>query len=284
MSLDDRLRGAYQRHYDDVRRRVDEGRLDTTERPRERRAILAPRIAVLAAVAAVAIGSALLFSSLVDADGAGIETGPAAGDGGQTTSVIEAEPTTTTAPPTTTLVSEPTEPPTPEPPATNTTPTTIDPPSSELPADQPLPGPSRPSDVCPSGFRAPLEQAVTSYVGPNQGWGRKDDLIDEQDGPNRFEAWEPGYPDEVVVEVALADPVIATDIRVAQDPFTPVDGVITIRVEGAAAQPIELLLSGTEGWRVHTFDEPLVVTRFTIGREQAESNIMEVLVCVEAPG
>ncbi len=136
------------------------------------------------------------------------------------------------------------------------------------------------NQACDSGFRAPLEQAVLRYVGPNQGWGRIDDLVDEQDGPYYFEAWEPGYPDEVTVEVVLAEPVNATEIMVAQDPFTPVSGAIDIQSSVVSGQ---IELSGTEGWRALVLPSTPKLSSFTIRRDDALENIMEVLVCVQDP-
>ncbi len=138
-----------------------------------------------------------------------------------------------------------------------------------------------PTTVCPSGLRARLEASDLTYVGSNQGWGRKDDLVDEQDGPFYFEAWEPNHELPVTVDVVLDQPALAADIRVHQDPFTPVSGTITILVTDDG-EPLEIGigLSGTDGWRVHDFDQPVVIERFTIGRDIAEANIMEVMVCL----
>jgi hypothetical protein len=132
------------------------------------------------------------------------------------------------------------------------------------------------SSVCPSGYRAALERSSSRYVGDNQGWGRKDDLIDEQDGPYYFMAWEPNYPQPVTVEITLAQSVQAVEFRVFQDPFTAVDGDITIE---AAGRRFDIALSGMDGWRSHVFDQPVTVDSFTVSRSQAEANIMEVMVC-----
>ena len=134
-----------------------------------------------------------------------------------------------------------------------------------------------PSTVCPSGHRAALERAQLRYVGTDTGWNRLHNLVDEQEEPWYFLAWEPGYPGEVTVEVVLDQPVLATDIRVAQDPYTVTSGTIEIV---AADQQINLRLSGTNGWRTHTFDQPVELDRLTISRSQAETNIVELMVCV----
>ncbi len=133
------------------------------------------------------------------------------------------------------------------------------------------------NNVCPTGLRAQLERASLSYVGENQGWGRLADLVDEQDGPHYFEAWEPGYANTVTVLVQLEEPVIASEIRLAQDPFTPVSGTITVEALG---RRFPIVLEGTDGWVVADFS-PQILDSFTITRSEAQSNVMEVLVCVE---
>lgn len=132
--------------------------------------------------------------------------------------------------------------------------------------------------VCPSGQRAPLELSTHTYTSANDGWSGKHHLVDEQDGPWYFMAWEPNYPELVTVEVVLDQQVLAGDIRVHQDPFTPVSGEVEIRI-GSSVYPIAL--SGTDGWRVVTFSEPVVIDRFEISRDAAGENIMEVMICLE---
>lgn len=161
--------------------------------------------------------------------------------------------------------------PTPEPTATSTpTPTAI-------PEPTPAYATGVANAVCPSGSRAELEFASLRYVGENTGWGRLGDLVDEQDGPFYFETWEPGYPLPVTVEVALTQPVLATELRIAQDPFTEVAGSVDF---SAGTTSFSLTMSGVDGWQVHTFAEPTVIERFTITRDQPSENVMEVLICV----
>lgn len=282
MNLDDRMRRSFQDQMDDVRQRVDtEASLAKLVDPGPRRSNR-----LLAAAAAILLigGGIVAIRNLTSTSGpmVEVEAGTAEESTTVTTakkvplSVTPAEPaitgrpeaeTTTTAAAATNEDGDGSS----EAPATTRT-TTIDP--------DPTPQVQE-NGVCQSGFRAPLESAQLRYVGENQGWGRLFDLVDEQDGPFYFQAWEPGYPDPVTVEVELAVPVEATEIRVAQDPFTPVDGSIFI---SAAGQDIVLELEGTEGWKVHRFDELPMLDRFTIRREAATSNIMEVLVCVAPPG
>ncbi len=139
---------------------------------------------------------------------------------------------------------------------------------------------ARPSMVCPSGFRAPLELATVEYLSTETGWNRKDDLIDEQDAQYYFNTWEPNYPGLVQVEMILPEPVLATDLRVAQDPINEVSGVIDAETAGLS---IRFVLEGLGGWRVHDFDEPTLVERVTFTRSEASANIVEVMVCVGRP-
>jgi len=134
-----------------------------------------------------------------------------------------------------------------------------------------------PSTVCPNGARAALETASLQYTSAATGWGRLDDLVDEQEGPFYFMAWEPNFPDPVTVRITLAEPVLASDLRVFQDPFTEVGGSIQIVTDSEA---FSIGLSGVDGWRVNTFAEPTVITAFTVARTQMESNIMEVMICL----
>lgn len=120
--------------------------------------------------------------------------------------------------------------------------------------------------------------ATLSYVGDDIGWDRKHMLVDEQDATGRWMAWEPGYANEVTVEVVLDAPVPVTDIRLAQDPFREMDGVITLGVNGNS---YALQLGGIGGWQVQTFGAGTSVDRFTLSRASVASDIMEVLVCVE---
>ncbi len=164
-------------------------------------------------------------------------------------------------------------------PGPDTSVATTAPPTSGASSTRPVTDAGIDSDVCPSGRRAALENAQLRYVGDNQGWSRLDDLVDEQDGPFYFNGWEPGYPDDVTVEVLLAEPALAQDIRIAQDPYTPVSGLIAIGVIG---EGFNLEMSGTGGWQVHDFGEPRIIGSFTINRQNPEANVMEVVICLAA--
>lgn len=131
--------------------------------------------------------------------------------------------------------------------------------------------------TCPNGRRAQLELASLAYSSANTGWGRLFNLVDEQDGPYYFLAWEPGYELAVTVEITLQEPALASDIRVHQDPYTPVAGAIGVTASGVA---IEIPLSGVDGWRVHDFSPPIELRSFTITRDASTENIMEVVVCL----
>lgn len=280
MNLDDRMRQAYGRQLDDVRRRV--GPLDAVTSPDsvtslETAASPEPQrpsgpgagvrvLAIAAAIAVVGAGLAVM-AGLVDDRSTPTVTDPAAiGSTSEAPPPTTTEPVirveTTTSPPTTPATGRPTSEPTSEP-------TTE--PEIGLAA-------GIVNQVCPSGLRAELELATTTYVGEATGWNRKDDLIDEQDGPFYFQAWEPGYDGPVEVEIVLEQPVLAAEIRVAQDPYTPVAGAITVTIDGRS-DPIEL--DGTGGWRVLRLDEPTVLDRLTVRREQAEANIVELLICTD---
>lgn len=134
------------------------------------------------------------------------------------------------------------------------------------------------NQVCGTGFRAPLERAALRYVSEEQGWNRMIDLVNEQDGPFYFGLWEPDYPGTVSVEVSLERPVQATEIRLAQHPYQDVSGTITVETAGMIL-PIEL--SGRDGFRSHTFVDPVVIDSFVITRSDPDSNITEVIICVE---
>lgn len=282
MNLDDRMRRSFTDQMDDVRHRVDtEASLAKLVDPGQKRTNQ-----LLAAAAAILLvgGGIFAIRNLALSSGPVVEV-----EAGTT----EDQTTVTTAPEVPLSVA-PVETSTTERPEAETTATSAA--TTSQPSSQQAQAPAttgttsrggerspqvQENSVCLSGFRAPLESAQLRYVGENQGWGRLFDLVDEQDGPFYFQAWEPGYPDPVTVEVELAAPVEATEIRVAQDPFTPVDGSIFIN---AAGQDIVLELEGTEGWKGHRFDEISTLDRFTIRREAVASNIMEVLVCVAPPG
>lgn len=312
MSLDDRLRGAYHRQLEDVQQRVESEpqRESSGLMPGPRRRPAGRVLAVAAALGVILAGAAVLNRVLADTEVSSLQT-EAADDGGSGVAegqersdrpLTEPRPTTTAAPTaaaTDTTASSgvtATSPPSASAstdqeagqetavststPLTGAVPATVPPSSSGRPSDDTETARGVSNDVCASGFRAELEWAAVRYVGDNRGWGRKDDLVDEQDGPFYFQAWEPNYELPVSVEIILNEPVLATDVRVAQDPFTPVAGIITVE---AADQRFEIELSGTDGWRVHTFDTPTVIDRLTIGRDARESNIMEVLLCVEPP-
>lgn len=309
MTIDDRLRGTYRRRLHQVEQRVATGETGRTFQPS--RPGLAPRLALAGVFAIVIAVGALATSRLVGEPAVPLDAGDAGA--GSTTSVpavvppeggvdpagesdAERSPTDNEAPaedgsegaaaqadespkaqePTTTIGTA----------ATSEDGDASSPTSVPQPADSPSTDP-QPADVelsagvsntvCPTGARAELEWAALRYVGSSRGWGRMDDLVDEQDGPYYFEAWEPNFAEPVSVEITLVDPVLATELRVAQDPFTEVGGTITVL---AAETIIDLELSGVGGWQVHEFAEPTVVQTITITRSNADSNIMELMVCV----
>lgn len=202
------------------------------------------------------------------------------------TSVPEPTPTTQPTPEQSPTV-QPTAVPTATPQPTSTPVPTATPPATATatPTATPTPEPTATptydqgaaTTVCPSGRRASLERSTQTYTSALNGWGGSDHLVDEQNGPYYFQAWEPNFPDLVSVEVALDGQVLATDIRVFQDPFTPVAGEVEI-VIGSTVYPI--VLSGVDGWRVATFAEPMVLDRFEITRDATPENIMEVMICL----
>ncbi len=282
MSLDDRLRGAYRRQLEDVERGLEHRPVTPIADGGSRGPT--GRVLAIAAVVALLAATPLVLNRVLSDTGTGtIETdaGSSTDDSAvaDTTSPTVVEPTTSTArtgstdrPDRTTASTTAV--------ATATTAIVDGGSTTEttVAASQPSPVGGVANDVCPTGSRAELEWSALAYVGENRGWGRKDDLVDEQEGPFYFEAWEPNYELPVSVEVTLRDPVSAVDIRVAQDPFTPVAGSIGIEIAG---ETVEIELSGTEGWRTHRFANPVVVERFTITRTERRANIMEVLLCVE---
>lgn len=307
MSLDDRLKGAYQRQLDEVRNELNHRPVPTTA---DRPGIPFGMRLVGIAAALLIVGAGAFAVVRLAEDATDVVKTEAGGSQDSEAATTDPELETPTSPPPTSLA-----------PSTTSTPTTIEgstttsipttssasaaPASSDTTAatttDSVSATDSAPttdqeattsstdsgstevlasgvdSDVCPSGTRAELEKASTRYVGENRGWNRKDDLVDEQDGPYYFMAWEPNYADLVTVELILTEPVLATDIRVFQDPFTPVSGTIAIDI---ADQAVKIELSETDGWRVHTFDTATRVERFTIERNDVESNIMEVMLCI----
>lgn len=198
------------------------------------------------------------------------ETTTAAPTTAATADTATAEDTTTTATDTSTV------------PTTSTAPTTATstPATSTSSTTAVALAEPKPTTVCPSGFRAPLEMAGVLYLSEDIGWNRKDDLIDEQDSQYYYEAWEPNYPGIVQVEVVMPKPVMATELRVAQDTASEVSGVIDAE---AAGQAIKFQLEGLGGWQVHAFDEPTLLDRFTLTRSGTDANIVEVMVCVDRP-
>ena len=305
MNLDDRMRSAHQRQLDDVSRAVDGASFTPTSSSPIRRA--APALALVAVVALAFVGARSLIiddeAIVGTVDQPTEQTSPptTGADIPADTSTSTTAATTTTAPPDERLVPE-TSVPEPVAPATTvaeavatqpTVPETTNPPDSTAPpATEPAPTTTSTnppavatgvaSAKCPSGFRAELENATLRYVTQNQGWGRLDDLVDEQDAEFEFEAWEPGFPDLVTVEVDLGELVSAVDIRVSQDPFTPVNGDIEIEtfVGDELIESFTIALDGVDGWRDHTFTEPALLERFWITRRTETANITEVVVCV----
>jgi hypothetical protein len=316
MSLDDRLRGAYRRQLELTQRELDQ-RSATGPVPAgpfwKRPISTGPspmlRLAGLAAALVVVAAGGLALINLATGDEAGVVNTEAGVSGSPATDPPAPGPdanqrsSATTEPPIaadgdSSGVGQPTgTPPSTLPRPTDSTPgqsppETVGPSTSEPTSGtepdvsvepglsaEPASGAGVAGEVCPSGRRAELEAASTRYVGENRGWGRKDDLVDEQDGPYHFMAWEPNYEQVVTVEIGLTEPVLAADVRVFQDPFTPVSGTITIEIGG---RTVDIELSGTDGWRVHTFPEPVLVDGLTIERNQPEENIMEVMLCLAA--
>ena len=258
MTLDDRLRGTYQRQLRQVEDRLAQSGANESFQPN------APSV----------LFQRVLIGTFVVLAGFGILG--AARFIGQPVEPLQAS----DAPPAESIDDE--SPPTTTEPLTVETPTsTLTPPSSETPdpvETEPLPHDGVANSVCESGARAELERASLEYVSEATGWGRKDDLVNEQDGPFYFEAWEPNFSEPVSVEISLAEPVLATEIRVFQDPFTEVSGTIGIVTDSGSEFAIEL--SGVDGWKTHEFPEPELLAQLTVTREQEASNIMEILVCV----
>ncbi len=305
MSIDDRLREAHQERLEHVSAAADSTSFTPADSTGGARLAVAAALIVLAGLTA---GAWLLQRSpttpvdVADPNPTLTTVAPIQPDSPPTTTGPS---TTTSAPTTTTATTAPsstpstdgqppendsdtqdsatTVPATTTPPTTPTpTPTTTPPPTTSSPTTIPTPNPGVASARCPSGHRAVLEDATLTYVGENEGWGRLADLVDEQDTQFTFEAWEPGYPNEVTVSVALDEPVLAVDIRVAQDPFTPVSGLIeiTATLNGQELERFDIELEGVDGWKAHSFEPPQLLDGFTITRRNAEANIMEVMVCV----
>lgn len=319
MNLDDRMRSAHKRQLDDITNHTRGSTFTARPTPVLQRSAPVLVVVVVAMIAffgirAVVDDGATTIESADSVDLNTASTTPDSPEGGDGEAPVEELPTTTTDREyiTTTTVwdedasSSNTAPPeeTPQPeetaqPQESSAPTettipveTTVPEQTTVPIETTVPetttpavvvDPGLPSVKCPSGQRAPLELAALRYVGPNVGWNRLDDLVDEQDTEFTFEAWEPGYPDEVTVEVTLNQPVDAVDIRVAQDPFTPVSGDIEISTffEGDLVDTFLLPLSGTDGWIANEFATTARIDQFTITRDGVSENIMEVLVCVE---
>ncbi len=286
MNLDDRLRGTYRRQLDDVRERVEESRFEPARSAgsNRRRPVSSVGLATVAAVVVVigSVGVGRLLDSLEPA----AETAATSSSGHVPDDADDGSPTHdhsspgSSTPPSSSPSSAPSTPLSTV--AADADPVEIapvNPTETDTTSGQELAS-GVANEVCPSGFRAELERADLRYLGDNRGWERKNDLTDEQDGPFYFTTWEPNYELPVTVEVVLDQPVSVLDLRVHQDPFTAVSGVISI---DAADRQISVELSGTDGWRVHTFDEPTPLDRFTIRRDQREANVVEVLVCVD-PG
>ncbi len=315
MNLDDRMRAAHQRQLHDVANTVDQTPFVSPSESPIRRAV--PAFALVAVAILAFVGARTLTSNgdvVVESTDQPSEQAP-------TPSTVESATDdvvdTTTTPPTTlatTTMAPPEESPEPTvtttaaPPETSaiesdTTSADSDesasvqttaPVDAGVPATEPQPT-APPTTLppviaegvesikCPSGQRARLENANLVYIGENQGWNRLDDLVDEQDAEFEFEAWEPGFPDPVTVEVVLDELISAVDVRVSQDPFTPVSGNIELEVfrGDEILDSFTIALDGMGGWREHTFSEPTLFDRFRITRRVETANIVEVLVCVE---
>ncbi len=279
MNLDDRIRSAQRTQLDAVEAQVRARGLDVHQATRPPRRPYA--VALLAAAAGLAllfqVGPRLLSEPTVSvespaSDGVDLTALPTS-----TTSVtVEVGEATTATTATSATQPTPTQP-TPTPLVTADVVTAAGQPSeSTAPAQQDL-DPGVANNVCSSGRRATLERADLEYISGEKGWNRKGDLVNEQDGPFYFGLWEPDYPGTVSVEVTLDAPVQATEILLAQHPYQDVSGVITVDIAGVTV-PIQL--SGRDGFKSHSFDQPVVVESFVITRSEAAANITEVIVCV----
>lgn len=260
--IDDRLRGAYQRQLTQVQQQTKSSPVPTSPKVRPSWKLAMPTL--VTAAAAVFIGFGMYQIATRDSD---TFVDSANNPATETTPTSEAK--TNNPTPTSTESASQTS-------ASETADSETTDSATSQTAD--LFGHGAPNDVCPTRRRAKLEGAELSYMGDNTGWDRLDDLVDEQEGPY-YMTWEPNYPDPVTVSVRLEQPVMATEIRVAQDPITPVDGIISIAIDEAVN---DLTLSGLGGWKVLSFDEPRRLDDFTISRDSVGANIVELLVCIEA--
>lgn len=130
---------------------------------------------------------------------------------------------------------------------------------------------------CPTGASISLTSATTAYTSAAMGWGRKEDLINEQGESFVYRGWEPGFPGEVSVAVSWGTPVPASHILVARDPSRPTGGTVTLEAAGVT---YAVAMAGQGGWVVTALPAGTALQSFTIGRSDETSNVMEVAVCV----
>ncbi|GAB0490083.1 hypothetical protein MMPV_001315 [Pyropia vietnamensis] len=130
---------------------------------------------------------------------------------------------------------------------------------------------------CPTGLSFPLSSANTAYTSAATGWGRKADLINEQGNSYVFRGWEPGFPNAVSVSVSWGSPVTASHILIARDPQAPTAGTIRLTAAGVT---YSVGMSGQGGWISVALPSGTALQSFTIRRNNALSNVMEVALCV----
>ncbi len=280
MNLDDRLRSAQQAQLDAVGAEVRQRGLDVPQANRGRRRPYALALVAAAAglVAILQVGPRLATEPIV-MDSPASETVEEPTSVPSTSTIANEEATTTSA----TTLSTDSSTSSPASTSPTTTPTTVTTASDAASGDTTIGDTATEfdagvaNDVCMSGRRAQLELAELRYVTDEQGWNRKGDLVNEQDGPFYFGLWEPDYPGTVSVEVTLETPVQATEIMLAQHPYQDVSGVITIETADTVI-PIEL--AGRDGFQTHSFSAPVAIESFIITRSDAAANITEVILCV----
>jgi hypothetical protein len=141
--------------------------------------------------------------------------------------------------------------------------------------------PSRPNSRCASGTQADLSDAVTSYVGANQGWGRKKDLIDEQGSATPWNAWEPGYSDPVTVKISWSPAIRVDRVLIARNVFGPSAGIVDVVLGNGATASADL--GTTTGQWLPKEMAAADQTSLQITRNAANENITEIVLCV-APG
>lgn len=84
------------------------------------------------------------------------------------------------------------------------------------------------------------------------------------------------------VEVVLTEAARVAGIWVAQNPYQPVGGSLKLTGNYLDGTPVDgsIALSGSGGWRSFEVNPPAVLDRFTITRNNADSDVVELLVCL----